>query len=96
MVEWNNFANVFVPGIYAIPGGKRGNNSFEINYPKLPQGHYVVYTGLGRLVDESQGARYIDHGDLETYIIYDVYMKTGIVYTEDTNCYDEFDIFYEI
>ena len=52
----------------------------------------MVYTGFGKLLDESQGARYIDHGDWETYIIYDVYMKTGIVYTENTRCY-EFDIF---
>ena len=68
-----------VIGFYVIPGGRRGNYSFEINYPKLPQGRYVLYTGFGKLLDESQGARYIDHGDWETYIIYDVYMKTSIL-----------------
>ena len=75
-----NGTSLHVPGIYAITAGKRGKYSFEVNYPKLPQGHYVVYTGFEKLQDESQGARYIDHGDWETYIIYDVYMKTGIVY----------------
>ena len=56
----------------------------------------MVYTGLGKLLDESQGARYIDHGDWETYIIYDVYMKTGIVYILKIPIVMNLTLFYEV
>ena len=52
-----------IAGMYVIVAGKRGNYSFEMTYPKLPQGHYVLYTGVGKLQDESKGATYLDHGD---------------------------------
>ena len=65
-----------------VPGGKRGNFSFEITYPKLPQGHYVVHIGSAKILDESKGAQYIDHGEWETYIIYYVYMRTSMFFSD--------------
>ena len=73
---WCSF--VLVPGIFAVPAGKRGNYSFEINYPKLPQGYYVVYIGSLKLIDVNNGAEYIDHWDWETFIAYDIYMGNGL------------------
>ena len=64
--------------MYVIPAGKRGNFSFELSYPKLPQGHYVVYIGSVKLLDESKGAVYRDYGEWEEYIIIDVHMTTGM------------------
>ena len=65
-----------IAGIYVIGAERRGNYSFEIYYPKLPQGHYVVYTGHNKLHDEYKGATYLDHEEWETYVIYDLYMRT--------------------
>ena len=67
-----------IVGIYEIGAGKRGNYSFEIYYPKIPNGQYFIYTGNDKFHLEHDGATYLDHGEWETYIIYDLYMRTSM------------------
>ena len=74
----NNCLMILMPGLFLVPAGKTGNFSFSISYPKLPQGHYVVYIGSAKLLDESKGAQYHDHVEWESYSIYDIYMRTGM------------------
>ena len=75
-----------------VHAGKEGQFAFEINYPKLPQSHYVLY--IGKVVDDGNGYKYLDHGEWalldeskgavylereewESYHISDVNMRTG-------------------
>ena len=72
------FFLIFATGIYIIPTGKSGYFSFEMSYPKLPEGHYVVYIGSAKTLNESKGAKYYNNGEREGYGIHDVYMRSGM------------------
>ena len=65
-------------GLYVIPAGKSGNFSFGLSYPQLPEGHYVVYIGSAKLLDESKRAVHHDFGEWEEHNIIDVYMRIGM------------------